>query len=66
MNLKKAIYTPCDLSQRRTHKPKHPIEDNIRRRARLREENILIVDIDELWKIEAMKHGTKYIPCDKH
>lgn len=66
MTLRDAIYSPCAVCQRRTRKPKHPIEDNIRRRATLREENIQIIDLDELWKIEAMKHNTQYIPCDKH
>ncbi|MBO7443611.1 MAG: hypothetical protein J6T10_15185 [Methanobrevibacter sp.] len=66
MTLRDAIYSPCAVYQRRTNKSKHPIADNIRRRETLREENIQIIDIDELWKIEAMKHNIKFVPCDKH
>ena len=66
MTLRDAIYTPCALYQRRTRKSKTPIQDNIRRRATLMEENIQIADLDELWKIEAMKHNIRFVPCDKY
>ena len=66
MTLRDAIYTPCTLCQRRYRKSKTPIQDSIRRRATLREENIQILDFDEMKKIEAMKHNIKFIPCDKH
>lgn len=66
MTLRDAIYSPCAVYQRRINKSKHPIADNIRRRETLREENIQIIDIDELWKIEAMKNNIRFVPCDKH
>lgn len=53
MTLRDAIYSPCVIHQRRMHKPKHPISDNIRRRATLREENVHIPSLDDMISIEA-------------
>ena len=55
MNLKEAIYTPCDLSQKRRNQSKTPISDNIRRRDILRHENIQILDLDEMIAIQRAK-----------
>ena len=51
MSLHDAIYMP------RTNAPfkrdyKHPIQDNIRRTAMLKEENVQILDFDEMAKLE--------------
>lgn len=55
MTLRDAIYSPCVIHQRRMHKPKHPISDNIRRRATLMEENVHIPSLDDLVAIENLK-----------
>lgn len=55
MTLRDAIYSPCAVYQRRHQKSKHPISDNIRRRATLREENIQIIDLDEMIAIQRAK-----------
>ena len=55
MTLRDAIYTPCVLYQRRTHKSKTPIQDKIRRRATLMEENVHIPSLDDLVVIENLK-----------
>lgn len=55
MTLRDAIYSPCALYQRRYHKSKTPIQDNIRRRATLMEENVHIPSLDDLVAIENLK-----------
>ena len=62
MTLRDAIYTPCTVYQRRTRRSKTPIQDNIRRRATLREENVHIPSLDDMVAIE----DKRYIRCDKH
>ena len=59
MNLHDAIYSPRVEWQVRYHKGT-PIQDNIRRTAKLREENIQILDLHELEKVEL-----KYQPKSK-
>lgn len=51
MNLHDAIYTPR-AKQVKIWESKTPIEDNIRRTQRLKEQNIQILDLDELLKVE--------------
>jgi len=51
MILHDAIYTPRS-KEVEAWKSKTPIEDNIRRSAKLKEQNIQILDLDELVKLE--------------
>ena len=51
MNLHDAIYTPR-AKQVKSWESKTPIEDNIRRTQKLKEQNIQILDLDELLKVE--------------
>lgn len=52
MNLHDAIYFPRVEYNVRSQTPKTPIQDNIRRMQTLKEENVQILDLDELTKIE--------------
>lgn len=55
MNLHDAIYTPRVEYNVRDHTPKAPIQDSIRRRATMKAENIQVIDLDELWKLQEEK-----------
>ena len=61
MTLKEAIYTPCATSFRRVHLSKTPIQDQIRRKAKLKEENIQILDFEEM-----KKHEIELPPLHEH
>ena len=52
MNLHDAIYTPRVEYNVRDHTPKTPIQDAIRRRATMKAENIQVIDLDNLRKLE--------------
>lgn len=52
MNLHDAIETPRVESQVRDLRSKTPIEDDIRRMQTLKENNVQILDLDELVKLE--------------
>ena len=51
MSLHDAIYKPRAESQVRDNKKTPTIQDNIRRRQVLNEENVMILDFDEIDKI---------------
>ena len=59
MNLHDAIETPRVESQVRDLSSKTPIEDNIRRMQTLKQENIQILDLDELVKLETKARPRK-------
>ena len=54
MNLHDAIYTPRVEYNVRDQKRTPTIQDNIRRRKKLNEENIMILDFDEMEKLEIL------------
>ncbi len=54
MNLHDAIYRPRVESQVRDRKRYPTAEDNIRRREMLNDENVMILDFDEMEKLEIL------------
>lgn len=52
MNLHDAIYTPCTPSYHKREEYKATVEDNTRRRQKLNEENVMILDFDEIDELE--------------
>ena len=65
MNLHDAIYRPRVESQVRDRKKEPTAEDNIRRREMLNEENVMILDFDEIEKLENIKPPKIKIPKPK-
>lgn len=66
MNLHDAIYTPR-AKEVKIWESKTPVEDNIRRTQKLKEQNVQILDLDELIKIEHKyaKKQTKQTKTEK-
>ena len=65
MNLHDAIYSPRVEYQVRDKKLIPTIEDNIRRRQKLNEENIQILDFDEMEKLEILPKRINMKPKKK-
>lgn len=62
MNLHDAIYTPRVEYQVRDKKLTPTIQDNIRRRQKLNDENVMILDFDEMEKLEILPPTEKEMP----
>lgn len=59
MNLHDAIYSPRVEYQVRDKKLTPTIQDNIRRRQKLNDENVMILDFDEMEKLEILPKTKK-------
>jgi len=65
MNLHDAIYRPRVESQVRKKKTTTSVEANIRRREKLNDENVMILDFDEIEKLENLNPPKIKIPKPK-
>ena len=52
MNLHDAIYTPVATAYHKREEYKPTVEDNARRRLKLNDENVQILDFDEIEELE--------------